>query len=356
MKKYTSKHHIFLILCVTLISIKTYPILFLSLGGRDSWLLVLFSSVIIGVLGYYIINVFIKFNISSMNDFFESSYGKYLGKILLFCFSVLLMFNAIESVSILSTSIHNTVFIETPTWFALLFFISASAYMLCMGFSSILRLSLISIATMFLCMLILAFLFIPYIKINYVTPVFGNPLNFNSLLSVIYILGYFSSFGITLPYIKKIEEKDELKKYYIPTMIIVSVISTYSVLSILGFFNHFRGANIFFPEFTQAQRVEYGKFFESGEFFVLLQNVLGFIIKYLLSIFAIYIIYKNKIKNSNKFFITISIVNYIISYYLCKNIFTLSLFLEFYTLINILFMLIIPVIASFLYSIRKKLK
>ncbi len=159
-----------------------------------------------------------------------------------------------------------------------------------------------------------------------------------------------------MPYIKKIEEKDELKKYYIPTMIVVSVISTYSVLSILGFFNHFRGANIFFPEFTQAQRVEYGKFFESGEFFVLLQNVLGFIIKYLLSIFAIYIIYKDKIKNSNKFFITISIINYIISYYLCKNIFTLSLFLEFYTLINILFMLIIPVIASFLYSIRKKLK
>lgn len=355
MKKYTSKHHIFLILCVTLISIKTYPILFLSLGGRDSWLLVLFSSLIVAILGYYIINIFIKFNISSMNDFFESAFGKYLGKFLLFCFSILLMFNAIESVSILSTSIHNSVFIETPTWFGLLFFILAATYMLCMGFSSLLRLSLISIAVVFLCMLTLAFLFTPYIKFNYAAPVFGNPLNFNSILSVIYILGYFASFSITLPYIKKIEKKDDLKKYYAFTMVIVSIISTYSVLSILGFFNQFRGSNIFFPEYTQAQRIEYGQFFESGEFFVLLQNVLGFIIKYLLSVFAIYIIYKDKIKTPNKFFIIISTIIYLISYYLCKNIFTLSLFLEFYTFINILFMLIIPTIASFLYSIRKKI-
>lgn len=361
MKKYTSVHHIFLLLCVTLISIKTYPILFFSLGGRDTWLLILFSAIVVTLLGYYVINKFIKLNIPSINDLFIYSFGKFLGGLFLFIFALLLLFNAVESVSILSTSIHNAIFIQSPVWYGLLFFIIAGAYMLSMGFSSLLKLAISSITLVIISAVFLALALIQYHKFNYITPILGNPLNSNSGLAVIYILGYFSSLGITFPYLKKIQDKENLKKYYLITMLVVCLLSTLSIISALGFFNYFRASNIFFPEFVEAQRIEYGKFFESGELFVIVQNVLGFMVKYLLSLFGIYIIFKNKIKKANVFFILISILVYILSYYSSKNIFTLFSLLELFTLGNFIFMVIIPLFATFIYglrynSIKKRLK
>ena len=58
---------------------------------------------------------------------------------------------------------------------------------------------------------------------------------------------------------------------------ILGAVCIYVLIGILSSFGPIRAANLFYPEFTQSQRVQIGGFLEFGEFLFLYQTVAGFL-------------------------------------------------------------------------------
>lgn len=130
MNKLSSKHFILFIIGATLISLKTYPSLFISIGGRDTWLCALVASIIFILYVYYIMNICKNTDTYDIKLIFTSSLSKTLGKILLFIFSINLFLSALESAAIEANALHSTFFIESPVWYALIFFLLPSIFLL----------------------------------------------------------------------------------------------------------------------------------------------------------------------------------------------------------------------------------
>ena len=354
MDKITSKHFMFFIICLTILSIKLYPGLVIEWGGRDSWLYTLIAGLILIIIGYIIINTFVQYSIPDLNFLYVKSFGKSFGAIFLLLFSAVLFLNCCESVTVLSNAIHTNLFIETPLFFSYLFLIIPCIYMASKGLDSIFKLALISITFMLICTFLLMILGFPYNKYINVTPILENKLTLNSFFSILYALGLMSTFGISLPYIKNISKKSNLKFHYFIAIIISLVIVVYSVFSIICTLGSIRANNLFYPEFIQAQRISYGGYVESGELFVLMQYILGFIIKYLLCIYGIFYINQSKLTNKFKFFSIISIFIFLFCFYFSKNTYNFIVELNYLSLANLVVILIIPLIACMLFKVSHK--
>ncbi|MDD7794966.1 endospore germination permease [Clostridium sp. 'White wine YQ'] len=354
MDKITSKHFMFFIICLTMLSIKLYPGLVIEWGGRDAWLYTLIAGLILITVGYIIINTFVKYNIPDLNFLYIKSFGKSFGTIFLLLFSAVLFLNCCESITALSSAIHTNLFIETPLFFSYLFLIIPCIYMASKGFDSIFKLALVSITFMLICTFLLIILGLPYNKYLNVTPILENKLNLNSFFSILYALGLMSTLGISLPYIKNISKKNNLKSHYFIAIIIALIIIVYSVFNIICSLGPIRANNLFYPEFIQAQRISYGGYVESGELFVLMQYMLGFIIKYLLCIYGIFYINESKLTNKFKFFTIISIFIFLFCFYFSKNTYNFIVELNYLSLANLVVILIIPLIACMLFKFSHK--
>ena len=93
-----------------------------------------------------------------------------------------------------------------------------------------------------------------------------------------------------------------------------------------------RAANLFYPEYTKSQRIQFGGFIDFGEFFFLMEAVVGLFLKYLLSTYGIYIIYKKYIKNKKIYIGTYSIIIFILASLLSRNNYILFNILKYYQL------------------------
>ncbi|MGL5352415.1 MAG: GerAB/ArcD/ProY family transporter, partial [Clostridium sp.] len=106
MNKLSGKHFIFFIIGVAFISLKTYPSIFISLGGRDTWLCALIASIILVIYVWYITTFCSVTNTYNINHIFTSALGKILGYIFLIIFSLGLLLAALESAAVEANAIH----------------------------------------------------------------------------------------------------------------------------------------------------------------------------------------------------------------------------------------------------------
>ena len=84
------------------------------------------------------------------------------------------------------------------------------------------------------------------------------------------------------------------------------------------------------------------EFIEFGEFFYIFRIVTGFFIKYILSGYAIFLIYHDKIKSKKVFFSIFLIIIFILSYLVSNNNYILFHFLKYFQLASIVLLLLIP--------------
>lgn len=354
MNKISSKHFILFILGVTIVSIKTYMSVFIDIGGRDTWLSAILAGVIfIGFL-IFITNIYKVTNTFDMNEVFLKALPKPLALIALFIFIFALFINSIESAAVEANVLHTTLFIDTPVWYALIFFIAPSLFIFSKKIRTILIFVLISVSIFLINGVAFFLLSQGYKDINYLLPVLGTGISLKFFYSMLLILGGLSSFMIVIPFLKFIDKNEHINRHSFYSGIIAIAFVVISFVGAITAFGPFRAANIFYPEFVLSQRIEIAGFLELGELFFIVQTVVGLFIKYVLSTYSILLILDKFLKNKALFIGVYTFIVYVLANFLGMNNFYLYSSLKYIQIVNLIAFLIIPLLVFAIYYLRFK--
>ena len=108
-------------------------------------------------------------------------------------------------------------------------------------------------------------------------PVLSGNISSEFFSTLLLVLGSLSAFVIALPYLKYLNSGKDLRKHSVIGLGILGAVCIYVLIGdTTQVLDLIRAANLFYPEFTQSQRVQIGGFLEFGEFFFLYQTVAGF--------------------------------------------------------------------------------
>lgn len=356
MNKISAKHYMLFIFGATFISFKTYASIFVSLGGRDTWIATAIAYLILMLFAIYIIRVISSSNNYDIREIFTLGLSKFLGNIFLFLFAFGIFLASVEAVAIEANSIKTNYFFSSPIWYIIIFFLLPSVFLLRKDFRTILIFIIVTITLLLLNMVVFSLLTETYKTTEYLLPVLKRGVNLKFTKSTLLILGSLSSYVISLPYLKYVKKDKAIKKHNLLAHILIFIICVYSNIGIISTFGPERASNLFYPEFIQAQLIHIGGFIDFGEIFFLFQTIVGMFIKYILSAFGIYILYEKLIKNRTAYIIIYTFAVFISACFLAKNNYILFRLLKYYQVINLVLFILVPLIAFVCFSIRKPKK
>ncbi|MBZ1329572.1 spore gernimation protein [Clostridium botulinum] len=359
MFKLNSKHVAFIILGTSIVSLKTYPEVFIVNGRNSSWVATIIASLIIFLYYLYIINISKKICKHSLWEVYEYALGKRLGKLFQFTFCLGLFFSLLESCSVDANAMNTNLLQNTPPWFFVVTFILSANYVLLKGERAVILMSLIGITFICIAGINLVILTAKYKTFKYLLPVFPNGIEKGFIISILQVLGLYGCVAIAYPYFQGIKDKKSaLQGASIGLLIVIQMIIV-SVTGVISTFGTNRAVTLAYPKLIQTQLVSYSGFLESGELFVMLQMLAGWFVKYVLSFQALLHLLKHfKIEDKKKK-VTIWVLNIIvmiICLFMAKNTYKLLYILAFYPLIYLTFFIIIPFIIFTIALIRNKIK
>jgi len=330
MNKITSQQFIFIIIAFTVVSLKTYPTIYIYNSGRDSWIAMIISSAIILIYFIFALKVFQKTNCYNLHYMYCNALGKILGNIL-YTFFILSLFLTL-----------------------LIFLIFPAIYCVKKGTRSILSLTIIGMILMTLAGINLFILTSTYKHYENLLPIFENGITSGFLISIIKILGLYGHITICFLYMEHIEKKDKLLKHSLIGFLFVIQMQIISVIGILATFQLERAVRFPYPKLLQTQLVSYWRFIESGEFFVMLQTVGGWYIKYILVLHLVIKCLTN-INLKNKYLIyIISVLTFLITYCVAENLLVFLKFLNIYSYISFANFLIVPFMVITIFYFKNK--
>lgn len=354
MEQLTTKHFVFLIAAVTLVSILMYPSIFIELGGRDTWILTIVASIIILIYASIIFKVSYKTKNYDFKYICYEVLGKVFGKIYLLFFSFILIFTTVESASITISSINSNLFLETPIWYGLLFFIISGYFLAKKDLNSLISVTTIAMTLAIIGLILIFLLSNQYKTFTNIFPIFQKGFNNELLLSTLGQIGTLSSFVILLPIIKHIDDKANLNKVSLKALILLFLMVIWGVLGVIISFGPMRGSNMFYPAYIQCQMINYGGFIENGQLLLMLFFILSYMCKYILAIYSLCLLWN--IKSKKIFIACLSIVIYILSTLATKNIFRTFTLLKYYQYLLFVTLFCIPFLIYIIYNIKHKNK
>ena len=128
-----------------------------------------------------------------------------------------------------------------------------------------------------------------------------------------------------------------------------------STAGILMTFTPERAISMNYPKLLQTQMVSYFQFLDFGELYVMLQIVGGWLLKYILTFYAIIIIlrdYNIEEKKEKIVIYSLSIAAYIASYYASRNSFVMFELLNIFQYVSLFNFVIIPFIVFSVLGIK----
>ncbi|WP_297631163.1 endospore germination permease [uncultured Clostridium sp.] len=352
MIKITSKHFAFLIIAVTGISVKTYSSIFVRMGGRDTWICAIIASIIIFLFWLFILFVSKRRKALKMEEVFTSAFSKPIGTFLIILFCIGLFLTSLESVVVEASSMHTNIFLESPIWYCMIFFLIPASYVATRKLKTIVILSLIVVSIIAISNFILKLLVLQYKNFDYLFPILFNGFSKDIYISIIMIVGSFSSIMIILPFLRYVIDLENLFKNSIFGTLFILFFSCLVIFFIITSFGPLRAGNIFYPDFVQSQMVQVKGFIECGDLFFIIRCIWKLSLKYILSINAIYILFQSKIKNKNIFVLVYSLIIFSLSLYLGSNQFFLFTILGYLQLILLVLFFIIPLIAYIIFFFK----
>ncbi|AKL96371.1 spore germination protein [Clostridium aceticum] len=354
MNKFNTKHFAFLILAVTIVSQKTYPKVFTINGGRESWIAVIISSIMILLYLMFFLKVCEKSNNYDFISIYRQALGHKAGNLLLFLFAVTLFITLVESAAVEASSMHTNMLLETPVWFFILFFVIPAAYSASRDIVSIVTITLIGITLINLAGINLGMLTSEYKDSRLLFPIFREGITTGFLLSILQTLGLYGSLTIIFPYLTEIKDKRKLFLHATLGMLFVIQMLIVSITGTLMTFEITRVNSIPYPKLLQTQMISKLRFIEAGELYVMLQIVGGWYIRYIVTFYAL-IKVLSALKLRHKYMIImISGAVGIGAYLAGNNLFVLFRFLNYYTYIALINFIIIPFVIFIIYSFKKQ--
>lgn len=354
MDKFNGTHLIFILSGVTIVSMKTYPMLYTEFGGRDSWIAVICSGILLTLFTCIILYICKANNNYNIRDIYCTALGKTFGNILIWCFILTLFFTLIECTSIEANTMHVNMLSNTPTWFFALFFAIPAIYTVSKGKNAVIIVITIGLVLITLSGINLGILTTKYKNFGFLLPIMEKGITTNFLISILKGLGFFSFFFIGLPFLTEVDNKTNIKKYTLIALLFIIQMEVVSTLGIITTFGTERANSIFYPKLIQTQLINYWGFLESGELYVLLQVIAGWYIKYILTLFTIKLLFK-KLNVTNKYYIyVITLLVLIFSFFISANIILMFKVLDIFIYIALINFAIIPIIVYSIFHIRNK--
>ncbi|MBU3213683.1 endospore germination permease [Clostridium estertheticum] len=355
MDKLNTKHLMFIIWATSIVAMKTYPNIFIVNGGRDSWISVIIASIILFFYFIFLISVCKKTKCYNMDEIYHKALGKTTGNIFLILFIITLIVTLIESSSVEANALHVNMLADTPAWFFLLFIAIPAIYITKKGTRAIIIITIIAISLIMMAGINLAILTAKYKKLKYLLPVMANGITTSFILSVIKALGCYGSIAISIPFLTRVTNKSKIIKHCVIALLIVIQMEIFANIGLLSTFDVTRTLTLNYPKLIQTQLVSYFDFLEVGEFFVMLQMVGGWFIKYVLALNAILILLKN-LSFFNKYMIyIITLFVFIISYFISAKVLLLYKFLNLYVYFSVISFILIPTIIFSIFYFKTKI-
>lgn len=351
--KLTAKHLLFIIWGTTIVSIKTNINIFIRDGGRDTWIAIIISSLLILLYFLYTVNTCVRNNNFNFVEVYYKSLGKKLGKIFLSMFILNLILTLIECAAVEANAMHTNIFIETPTWYLILFFIIPAIYTVKNGIVPVITVVIIGIILVMIAGINLIILTSKYKEYKLLLPVLAEGITPGFIKAVFKSLGLYGSLAIMFPYFGYIQKTKEIRKYAAIGLLFVMQMHIVATTGAITSFGSERVLNLSYPKLIQTQQINYFGFLESGEFFVMFQIIGGWFMKYVLTFQAILKILEDmKIKNNSIVFI-ISELIFIPSYLASVNIFKLLVLLDYYCYLCLINFILIPFIIFTIFKLKQ---
>lgn len=360
MDKLSYKHFFFIMCSSAIVSLKTYPGIFMKDAWRDSWVAVIVACIIAIICFDYIMKIWISKNCNSLKSVFELAFGKIFGKVFIIIFTFTLFLTMIECASVETSVIHVNLFIESPQWYILFFILLPGLYVIKKGKNSVMVVLTFCIVVSIINGINLYMLTLPFKKYYRLFPVFAQGINYGFFIAVAKVLGLLSTSTISLCYLSQFDNSKKLRHCALIGIIFITQMIIASINGILATFEVTRANLLVYPKLIQTQLISYFGFIASGEFYVIFQVLAGWFAKYVVTFFALMNMLKelkiDKIVSMNILPYCITVIVYAISFMESYNLISLFSFLNIYSYICLINFLLIPLVTFTVFSIRAKLK
>ncbi|GEM_PF-336503 len=354
--KFNSKHFAFIVLGVSVVSMKTYPSLITFNGGRDSWLILIIASVIIFFYAWFMFSSFKKTNCFDLYKIYCGAVGKFFGNLLIILFAISLFLTLLECASVEANSMHTNMLLEVPTWYILLFFIFPALYTIKKGKAAVIITTILTMVMIIFSGITISILTAKYKKFYFLMPILKDGFTEGHIKALLQILGLYGCFVISFPFFEDIKNKKKIVKISLLSLLFVIQMQIVTMIGLISTFDIYYLNTMVYPNILQTQLVEVSRFMESGEFFVIIQIVSAWYIKYVLTFYALMKILK-RLKIYDKYSIyTTTFLVLIGGLSLCQDLFNLFTFLGIYTYITLANFVIIPFFMMLIYRIRTSQK
>ncbi|MBM7686925.1 spore germination protein (amino acid permease) [Defluviitalea raffinosedens] len=344
----------FVLMGTTIVSLKSYPTLLTRSGGRDTWIAFIFSSVLIFLYAWFMFASFKKTNCYNLHKIYCGAVGKFLGNFFMILFGLTLFLTLLESASVEAHSMHTNMLLETPTWYIALFFVLPAIYTLKKGRAAIMITTIISIVLIIFSGITLALLTFKCKKLYYLLPILRDGITPGLIKSFFQSIGLYGCLTISFPYIEDLDQKKNLVKHELLSMLFIIQIEIVAIIGIITTFDIRYLNTMAYPKLLQTQLVDFAHFLESGEFFVMLQIIGGWYIKYILTFYALTkVLHYIKLHDPYVLY-TISLLVLIGAISLSQNIIYLFKYLHYFAYICLFNFVVVPFMMVLIYRIRKK--
>ena len=358
MDKFSPKHYVFLLLATGIVSMKTYPIVFIQPAGRDSWVAVIGASILIFLAFLFMIKTLKSRPNTTLLNVYQTAVGKTFGTILIGIFMLVMLLTMVESACIEADSMHQNMMVETPSWYFLLFFTIPALYVIRKDTVAVIIITIIGIVLIMIAGIHLGILTTQQKNIMFLFPVFEKGLTGGFFTSMFKALGAYGFIGITLPYLSSVTEKREsLSKYTIIGLLIIIQMQIVSITGIFMTFSPADAESYYYPKLLQTHLVSYFEMLEFGELYVMLQILGGWLLKYVVTFHALIEILKSfDVKKHIIYILTFIITGVVtilsfLATYTSIRLFNLLYYFPWISLANFV---VIPLIIFSIYRIKIK--
>lgn len=353
MNKISTKHLMLFLMGVMFISIKTYPSLFINYAGRDTWLCALIAALLFVLYFAYLMHVMKKHNSYNIIEIFKMALSKPIGMFFIGIFALNLFVSSIEAAAVHANVLKIQYFLDTPVWYIVMFFLFPTVILLNKNVRTICIFIVTSVGLLIVNAITFILLIEKYKHLELIMPVMVNGIDKNFILGILAIFSSFCTIMIAIPFMKYLNNGKYLQKHTLIATISVTLVICFSILGVIAYFGPERALNIVYAEAIQGQRVQIAGFLEFGEVFFIVQTVIGFLVKYVISSYAFMILFRKADRNRFLFILIYTFLTFSISCIISMNSYYLSQFLSIYNIINGIIFFVIPFVIFIIFDIRK---
>lgn len=356
MDKFTSRHFAFLIMGASIVSMKTYPTIFTRNGLRDSWVAVIISTIIFLAYFMFILYTSRKFKCQNFYELYCGAVGKPLGTFFTIFFAAALFLTLIESASVEANSMHTNMLLDTPSWMFLLFFVIPAVYTVGRDKVAIVTVTMVGIVLICLAGINLAILTVKYKHVELLFPIFENGLTIGFFYAILESLGLYATVAITLPYLADIKDNKRLLKHSLIGLLLVAQMEVIATSGVMMSFDIKYLNTMAYPKLLQTQLVQYLRFLESGELYVMLQILGGWYLKYVITFYALLRVLTLLNIRSKYSINIITLIVLVFAYFMSDNLFVLFKYLNIYSYVSLFNFAIVPTLMTIIFYMKNSAK